>query len=103
MSRRGRLGVVAVGRAQRRAEREASFREAFGDRDATIALDLIEVLELAWHDCYGDVTPSDKVIEDLLVCSEGHLDRLIKAVHLAVTDWRDLRVAADERRGRGPA
>lgn len=96
-----RIGVMAVGRAQRRAEREATFREVFGDRNATIALDLIEILELAWHDCYGEITPSDKVIEDILVCSDGRLDGLVRAAHLAVTDWRDLRVAADERRSTG--
>ena len=91
-------GKMAVGRAQRRAEREEAFREAFGDRDWRIALDLIEILELAWHDCYGEITPSDAVIDDILVCSEGRLGRLIQAAHLAVSDWRDLRLAADERR-----
>jgi hypothetical protein len=77
-----------------------AFREHFGDGDAAIALDLIEVLELAWHDCYGDITPPPGVVDDILICSEGRLDRLIQAAHLAVRDWRDLRLAADDRRAR---
>jgi hypothetical protein len=35
------------------------------------------------------------------VCAEGRLDRLVAAAHLAVTDWRDLRMqAAEIRSGR---
>jgi hypothetical protein len=51
--------------------------------------------ELAWHDCYGDVTPPADVLDDMLVCSEGDLGKLIVAARLAVMDWRDLRVSAD--------
>ncbi len=91
---------MAVGRAQRRAEREPAFLSRFGDKNAAVALDLVEVLELAWHDCYGDITPPAGVIDDILVCSEGRLDRMIKAVHLATVDWRDLRLWADDLRGR---
>lgn len=91
---------MAVGRRQRRAERRPAFTTAFGEGQANVALDLVEILELAWHDCYGEITPSDQVIDDLLVCSEGRLDRLVAAAHLGVTDWRDLRVQADELRRR---
>lgn len=92
---------MAVGRAQRRAEREPAFLSRFGDKKAAaVALDLVEVLELAWHDCYGDVTPPPEVIDDILVCSEGRLDRMIQAVHLATVDWRDLRLSADDLRRR---
>lgn len=66
----------------------------------TAALDLLELVELAWHDCYGDISPSDEIINDILVLSEGTLDGLIRSGRLAVTDWRDLRVAADYQRGR---
>lgn len=70
----------------------------FGEDRASTALDLLELVELAWHDCYGEITPPDQVIEDMLVVSEGSVDGLIRAARLAVTDWRDLRVAADARR-----
>jgi hypothetical protein len=88
---------MAIGRRERRAERQDAFDEAFGD-NAAVALDLVELLELAWHDVYGDVTPPPTVIEDLLVCSHGRLDLLVRAAHLAVIDWRDLRVQADSER-----
>lgn len=58
------------------------------------ALDLIEIMELAWHDVYGEVTPPESVIDDALVVSGGNLAALIRAVRLALADWRDLRVAA---------
>lgn len=91
---------MVVGRAQRRAERQARFHEVFGAK-AAIALDLTEVLEVAWHDCYRELTPPDDVIEDILVCSEGSVEKMIGVVRLAITDWRDLRVWADDiRNGR---
>lgn len=71
---------------------------AFGDESAAIALDLLEILEFGWHDCYGDITPPPEVIDDVLLCSEGQLDKMIQAVRLALADWRDLRVWADGRR-----
>jgi hypothetical protein len=85
---------MAVGRAQRRAERAARFGEAFGKK-ARVALDLVEVMEYAWHDCYDEITPPDEVIDDLLVCAQGSIETLIRAVHLGITDWRDLRMWAD--------
>jgi hypothetical protein len=71
----------------------------FGAGRADAALDLLELFEYAWHDCYGDITPPDEVIDDVLLLSRGDVTRLIGAVHLAVSDWRDTRVAADARRG----
>jgi hypothetical protein len=41
---------VAISRAERREAREARAREIFGS-DASAALDLFELTELAWHDC----------------------------------------------------
>ncbi len=73
--------------------------DLFGEERAPAALDLLELLELAWHDAYGEVSPSDGVIEDVLLLSEGSIEKLTQAARLAVIDWRDLRVAADERRG----
>jgi hypothetical protein len=38
------------------------------------------------------------VVEDVWAVAEGSLGGLASAARLAVTDWRDLRVAADQRR-----
>jgi hypothetical protein len=38
---------------------------------------------------------SEDIIDDLLLLSRGQLDRLVSACRLAVTDWRDVKVAAD--------
>jgi hypothetical protein len=91
---------MAVSRAERRAERRSSFEATFGPEWADLALDLMEILEFGWHDCYGDITPSDQVVQDILVCSEGRLDRMIRATRLALADWRDLRLWADDQRAR---
>lgn len=89
---------MAVGRSGRRRARKPRATELFGAR-ADAALDALELLELAWHDCYGESSPPEQVIEDIWTVSEGSLAQLISAAHLAVTDFRDLRVSADARRG----
>ena len=91
---------MAVSRAERRNERTPRALAAFGEERASIALDLLELTELAWHDCYGETTPPEDVIEDMLMLSEGSVDRLIQVARLAVADWRDLKVAAEEFRNR---
>lgn len=40
-----------------------------------------------------------EVIDDVLALSRGDLGGLISAARLALSDWRDARVAADELRG----
>lgn len=67
---------------------------AFGS-NADAALDVLELTEFAWHDCYGDVSPPDEVVADILTVSEGRLDRLAHAARLAVEDFRDLRMQAE--------
>jgi hypothetical protein len=70
-----------------------------------LALDLLELTELAWHDCYGDITPPEDIVDDMVVCAEGDLGKLIVAARLALRDWRDLKVTADALRsadGEGP-
>ena len=62
-------------------------------------LDLFETMEIAWHDLYGEITPPESVIDDVLLVSGGNLAALIKAVRLGLEDWRDLRVAADRTDG----
>jgi hypothetical protein len=78
-----------------RARRAA---EVFGRR-AEAALDALALLDFAWHDCYGESSPPDEVIEDIWTVADGDLGRFVSASHLAVIDARDLRVNADMRRG----
>ena len=92
---------MAIGKQQRRQEREARVGATFGVDQAGQVLDLLELVELAWHDCYGDSSPPEDVIDDILLVSGGDLGRLITAARLAVIDWRDLRVEADAARPRG--
>jgi len=87
---------MAESRADRRNARTVRARELFGD-DAKAALDLLELTELAWHDCYGETSPPDSVVEDIWTVAGSDLRKLIAAALLAVQDWRDLQVAA----GRG--
>jgi hypothetical protein len=63
-----------------------------GPDAAEAALDVLELTELAWHDCYGEVTPPEDVVDDVLACSRGELAGFARP---AVTDRRDLRLAAD--------
>ncbi len=84
---------MAVRREAARRRAEADFGPASG-----AALDLVELLELAWHDCHGELAPPTAVMDDLWLVADGELGRLASAARLAVTDWRDLRVAADRLR-----
>lgn len=61
---------------------------------------VLDLLDFAWHDCYGEAAPPDSVIDDLFVTAGGDLPSLIETAHLAVIDWRDLRVRADKARRR---
>jgi hypothetical protein len=89
---------MVIGRSKRRSERAQRVSALFDDGVAPQVLDLLELLEFAWHDCYGEITPPEAVIEDILVVSRGRLDLLISASRLAITDWRDLCLAADDLR-----
>ena len=84
---------MAVGRAERRAGRRTKVAVLFADRTDRV-LDLLELLELAWHDVYGEVTPPESVIDDVLTVSQGTLRGLIRAARLAVADQRDLSLQA---------
>lgn len=88
---------MAVGQAERRSGRRTKVAVLFADRTDR-ALDLLELLEMAWHDAYREITPSEEVIDDVLLLSEGNLRLLIRWARLAVTDWRDVRVEADKVR-----
>jgi hypothetical protein len=84
-----------IGRAARRASRALEVEAALGEADTQAALDILELVEFAWHDCYREITPGDDVIDDIIVCSRGSLTRFASAARLAVEDFRDLRMAAD--------
>lgn len=92
--------TMAVSRADRRRDRTNRALAVFGEERAPIALDLLELTELAWHDCYGEITPSEDIIEDMLLLSEGSIERLVQVARLGITDWRDLKVAAEAFRNR---
>ena len=96
----GKIPAMAVSRAERRAEREPRVIAVFGEDRTARALDLLELVEYAWHDCYREITPPEEIIDDMLLLSDGSIERLIGAARLAVTDWRDLKLAAAARRNR---
>lgn len=56
--------LVAISRAERRAEREPRAVQEYCGK-ANAVLDVLELTELAWHDCYGEVTPPAEVIDDM--------------------------------------
>ena len=91
---------MTTSKADRREARDGRAAELFGTK-AGAALDALALLDLAWHDCYGESSPPDQVVEDLWVVSGGDLARLVAAAHLAVIDSRDLRVSADGLRAPG--
>ena len=98
---------MAVGRAERFEDRKPRVIAVFGDDDETMraVARVFELMEMAWHDCYAEITPSEEIVDDVLLCSGGTLGGLISAAHLAVIDRRDLSVwAADIRShaGAGP-
>lgn len=81
----------------RRRHRSYRATQVFGAQ-AGAALDVLALLDFAWHDCYGEPTPSVQVIDDIWVVADGDLGRFVSAAHLAVVDFRDLRMGADEVR-----
>lgn len=87
---------VTIGRAARRAEREEMVESVLGEAQASAGLDLLELTEYAWHDVYGEITPPDDVILNILICSRGALTTMIHAAHLAVQDSRDLQLWAEK-------
>jgi hypothetical protein len=88
---------MVIGSAARRSNRRPRATSAFGER-AEAALDVLALLDLAWHDCYGETSPPDQVIEDIWVVADGDLAQFIYAAHLGVIDFRDLRMSANHKR-----
>ena len=85
---------MSIGRAARRAERLPRVVAIFGQEVAPAVLDLLELTDLAWHDCYAEISPPEEIIGEILFCSRGDLRLLLQAARLAVEDARDLKVWA---------
>ena len=91
---------MAIGSEQRRRERKPRVEGQFAGKQVDAVLDLLHLMDMAWHDCYGpeelEVPPA--VLDDVLLLADGDLTALIKLVRAAVTDFRDVRIAADAER-----
>jgi hypothetical protein len=72
------MSSMAVSRAYRQREREGRVVAVFGKYGAARALDP------EWHDCYGDVTPPQKIIDDALLSQAMAASRVSSSPH----DWR---------------
>ena len=92
---------MAIGRAARRAERASLVESVLGQSHAQAGLDLLELTEYAWHDCYQEITPPQDVILNILICSRGDLATMVHAALVAVQDRRDLHMWADAVRDEG--
>lgn len=88
---------MAMSKADRRRARSERATKAFG-RHADAVLDGLALLDYAWHGCYGEHSPPEQVVEDIFEVSGGDLAQFVAATHLAVVDFRDLRVWAEEQR-----
>ena len=93
---------MAVGSEQRRRERRSRIEAEFSPRNAEAALDLLHLLDMAWHDCYGprELEVPPEVLADVLLLAKGDLARLIRYSRGAVLDFRDVRMAADDERAK---
>ncbi len=89
--------LVPAGRSRRREDRRTKVAVLFADRTDR-ALDLLELLEMAWHDTYGEGTPPEDLVDDVLFLSQGNLRLLIRWARIAVADWRDVKSSADSAR-----
>ena len=73
---------LGTGREPCAAERSAMVESVPGKSEASVSWTLLELTEYAWHGCYGEVTPPDEVILDILTCSEGGLAPMLRAARL---------------------
>ena len=89
--------MVTSGEDRRRA-RTRRAHDVF-DGQAEAALDALTLLDFAWHDCYGESSPPEHVVEDIWTVGDGDLAQFVSAARLAVIDFRDLRMNADAMRG----
>ena len=94
----GQSEHVAIGREERRGERRPSVDAAFPADAVEPALDVFELMDLAWHDCYDALEPPAAAFADVMLLADGDLGALARLALAAVVDFRDVRVAADAKR-----
>jgi hypothetical protein len=94
--------IVAIGSDQRRRERRPLIKTVFAESQVDTVLDLLDLTDMAWHDCYGprelEIPPA--VLDDMLLLANGDVEALVRIAREAVIDFRDLRLAADRERER---
>ena len=93
---------MAIGSEQRRRERKPRIETLFAGEQVEAVLDLLDLMDMAWHDCYGpqelEVPPD--VLDDVLLLADGDLAVLARVARQAVIDVRDVWVATPARRGK---
>jgi len=96
---------MAIVSEQRRRERRPRIRERFPRPHVEAALDLLHLTDMAWHDCFGprELEIPPRVLDDILVLADGDLATLIRIAREAVIDFRDVRLAADDKRASAPS
>jgi hypothetical protein len=64
---------MAVGSAQRRQERKPRIEGQFSSADVEAALDLLHLVDMAWHDCFGprELEMPAQVLDDVLLLAGG--------------------------------
>lgn len=62
---------MGISRAERRNERRPRVVAAFGEAIADPVVDLLELTELAWHDGYSEITPSEQAIDECYFAQAG--------------------------------
>ena len=67
--------LMAQSSTERRSERRPRAVAEFGN-SAEAVFDALELAELAWHDCFGDVTPPRRSDRRHLHCCPRQLDRV---------------------------
>lgn len=92
-----RVALMVTSRSERRSARRGRAESEFGS-EADAVLDILELVEFAWHDCFGEVSPPDQVIDDVFFVAGGNTARFARAARLAVEDFRDLRLSVDDSR-----
>lgn len=85
--------MTAAQREERRSQRRTKVAVLFADRTDR-ALDLLELVEMAWHDTYGETGPPEEIIDDILLLSLGNLRKLIRWGRIGVNDRREVTNAA---------
>jgi hypothetical protein len=63
---------VAVGADERFSQIRSRVVEVFGADDGMVerVARVVRLLEIGWHDIYGDPNPPGEVLDDVLACSQ---------------------------------